>query len=469
MKLETKHYLPANRIMERMKFPLDELDVESFPPLEPAEQELLDIEHSCLADYSFVCFCSPYVREKEDGSWFVDLYFSFDKTQYDFLLPEEFSEDNIIAKRLIIAPGMRMTEKDEAFMENVIRNSVFLEFNERLASFFFDDIQKVAPELHLIEYFNMGWSIRHVYYASHRSGLREQLYKAGLTSIACYLETISDYKLFSTNIEDAFQLPLSLIRKLNYMEGIRTILPSKRYKRMAKYIYKKYHGYLNEFEFINVYQLRYLYEVTKRQKRVDTEILRTLSTIRDGYNEEFGDLFIEGEKTFNKYIEYLSLLNELGKEARKNFPQLMDLSPNNTTDLFRLRDLHSFLKSYVDNSSLECKRYSQLSRRWSELYSYHNDHYIVLTPHSLLDVYREGCIQKNCLQEIIEEDNIFLDSIILFVRKTESPNKPYITLEIIDDNIVQAKKKNNSIDFSEEEWNFLTCFFEKKGLNLSSV
>lgn len=438
-----------------------------FSPLEPGEEELLFMEES-LVDYSFAISCTPYVRCKDDDSWFVDIYFAYHRETYSFLPQDESDVNEIVRKRLIIVPGACMTEEDETFLEDVIKKGVYIEFNERVSSFFYDDIRKIAPELNLTDYVNIGWSIRHVYYASHRSGLSEQLYKCGLGSIAYYLETV-DYQIFATNIEDAFQVPLSLIRKLNYMEGIRTILSSKRYKRMAKCIYKKYHGYLNEFEFINVYQLRYLYEVTKRQKRVDTEILWTLSTIRDGYNEEFGDLFIEGEKTFNKYIEYLSLLNELGKEARKNFPQLMDLSPNNTTDLFRLRDLHSFLKSYVDNSSLECKRYSKLSRRWSELYSYHNDHYIVLTPHSLLDVYREGCIQKNCLQEIIEEDNIFLDSIILFVRKTESPNKPYITLEIIDDNIVQVKKKYNSIDFSEEEWNFLTGFFEKKGLNLSSV
>lgn len=270
--------LSETRMLERTFYPMLELTDKvknTFPKLSPVEQEILAIEQKAPDyDNDEIIFCTPYVRTNTDGTWFVDLYFAY--------LDWE--------KRIIIAPGYGMTEEDEIFFASLFDRDQYIVYNGRIAGSFQKEIMMVAPELHL----NAGEShmatFKHIYYCSYPSGIRELLYKSGLIEIATYLDCIDEYNMLGSSMEEAFGLPIGVLRKLNHREAIENILRTEDSRRMVKVVYKNYHNFLNCYDRINSYQIRYLYSLLGKAEKPDKTVLKALSTIEEGYDEDADEL-----------------------------------------------------------------------------------------------------------------------------------------------------------------------------------
>lgn len=83
------------------------------------------------------------------------------------------------------------------------------------------------PQWHCIEYFakNVGRCIEHIYYASHRSGSREILYKAGLVNVAYNMKQLPMVNLGGSTVSAIIghNLPIKLLRILNQLELIEVL------------------------------------------------------------------------------------------------------------------------------------------------------------------------------------------------------------------------------------------------------
>lgn len=458
--IEEQTELNAFRLTERAIINVLDITDEkknTYPKLDPLDEGILSMQEELIRNTKDI-LCTPHVRTKEDGSWFVDLYFSYQK---NMKAGEDTPyEDDICTERLIIAPGYRMAEKDEIFLENIYRKKSHVIYSESAASFFENDINDVAPELHLQHYEDFLDAIKHVYYASHKSGVLELLYKSNLAVIAKHLEKFSDYNILACNLEEAFSLPVNLLRKLNHDEAIEHLLLDKETRIMTGQVYKNYHGELGKYEKINSYQIRYLFSLMEKNKPLDSVVLKALSTIEEGYDEDMDEM-IYAEEVYQEYMNYISRLNLIGRN-RKLFPKYLDLSMQNKRGFYYSRRL---LEQCFENISY-FERFHKIYEEDDSIYAYEDDKYKIIVPKTFVDLLEEGEQQHNCLQAIIEDDVLDGDSIILFMRDKNCLHKSLVTMEIRGNVITQARKKFNK-DCSQEEIEFILNYANDKNLKVS--
>lgn len=439
--------LSETRMLERTFYPMLELTDKvknTFPKLSPVEQEILAIEQKAPDyDNDEIIFCTPYVRTNTDGTWFADLYFAY--------LDWE--------KRIIIAPGYGMTEEDEIFFASLFDRDQYIVYNGRIAGSFQKEIMMVAPELHLNAGESLMATFKHIYYCSYPSGIRELLYKSGLIEIATDLDCIDEYNMLGSSMEEAFGLPIVILRKLNHREAIENILRTEDSRRMVKVVYKNYHSFLNCYDRINSYQIRYLYSLLGKAEKPDKTVLKALSTIEEGYDEN-ADEYIAGEEVYQQYMEYIGMLNSLGGRKRKQFPKNILLDMKHTKQFYYS---HRLLKHCIENVSY-LEQFFEWREEWVKRYTYENETYQIVVPETIADLLKEGEQQHNCLQTIIEDDILDGDSIILFMRDKKKPKKSLVTVELQDDTIRQARRKFNE-DCLEEEKEFLLEFAKAKNVD----
>ena len=73
------------------------------------------------------------------------------------------------------------------------------------------------------------------------------------------------------------------------------------------------------------------------------------------------------------------------------------------------------------------------------------DDYIVVVPQTYEDLADEGKQQNNCVGHYYNDSILRCENLILFIRRSNSPKKSYITCRynIKKQNIVECKYKNN--------------------------
>ena len=71
--------------------------------------------------------------------------------------------------------------------------------------------------------------------------------------------------------------------------------------------------------------------------------------------------------------------------------------------------------------------------------------FIIRLPKNIGEIIYEGLVQHNCVGNIYIDRILSRRSNILFVRKKESPDEPFVTLEVFNDRIVQCRYKYNKM------------------------
>ena len=111
--------------------------------------------------------------------------------------------------------------------------------------------------------------------------------------------------------------------------------------------------------------------------------------------------------------------------------------------------------------------------RYSGLYSYQTDAYMIVPPKDMKDLFEEGRKLNHCVGSY--SDRIVQGkTCIMFLRKTEEPDKPYFTIEINQGNsyVVQLRANSNrGINHSTEKElvKFLREWSKKKKVSLNGV
>ena len=97
-------------------------------------------------------------------------------------------------RRLIIEEGMCLPEDREKELMRYARGGRgMLLASDGEMRYLCDVLREYFPYLNYCGYEDPGKAIEHIYYASHRSGPKEILYKAGLSNIAYDLEIMEHY------------------------------------------------------------------------------------------------------------------------------------------------------------------------------------------------------------------------------------------------------------------------------------
>ena len=185
--------------------------------------------------------------------------------------------------------------------------------------------------------------------------------------------------------------------------------------------------------------------------------------IIERYNKNLNKVchYLDDQKEgFHFYRDYLSFAYELG----------YDLDNKNVLYPYNLKIAHDELEE-----KFEMKRDKEISlkinKRSKELekFNFHKNHLSIFPAHSQNDLIRESRELKHCVRTYAErvangETNIF------FIRKDNQLEKPYVTLELNDNRVIQVRGYMNSANIPLDkkvkkfvnlwcmEFNFKSCF-----------
>lgn len=161
-----------------------------------------------------------------------------------------------------------------------------------------------------------------------------------------------------------------------------------------------------------------------------------------------------------EYMHYLEIVDTIGEDARH-----MGWRINGSDVGEKTADLMSVYRIKLDESlffSVNLKFFKQHDE-W-EKYLYEAGSYIIKYPESPTEIIREGTVLHHCAKQfvdIVAEG----ETMLLFVRRKELPDKPFYTLEVRNGAVRQCHGfDNRSIDEVPDLKEFLEKFCKEKNV-----
>ena len=389
--------------------------------------------------------CFFFVRDNLTGKGFVDIYIR-DLSAFDDCL-----------KRFVICDGYALVEGEEAQLLAYIRDTdVDMTADNDVMDRLYRQVTDRLPHWHYLHYSGSSIlkALEHLYFASHRSGCREILYKAGLPNIAFNIESIPFHDPHGSTPESIIGhgIPLGLLRILDDNEDLEALQNEEKLKS-ALHTYRKYSGFTEGY----------------LPSRGQWEYLKSLSEDRESgpfKNQKYGIVLDRGFSRrlyrnlkddasgflCQSYIEYLWLWDELSLRGKRRIPKPEDLEET-------LEDLRA-VKRCRDELAPEDQKVKE--RKENEDFEYEGEEYCILMPSSCLEIGLEGLYQKNCAAQYIY-GHAEGSTTILFLRKKSAPGRSFVTVEVQHSIIIQAYAKMNALpDYST--FRFLEEYSRKKGI-----
>ena len=286
----------------------------------------------------------------------------------------------------------------------------------------------------------------HIYHCFKKNTVREILYKAEFDELAFESDTIDEYDLLSTKPSDIYDgLSLRTLRALNCAEGAVLLSASSNrcfVKELQKYYPDIFRGRLNDA------QCKYLKRLIDNDLTVGETgrlfLARSADLARmwvhtqyetfisiEKYREHEEDIILEFTKVDPFYSFYLKKYLGDDPDSKK---------------LNRLR-----LCLFIKRDEYD-REFSRANRKREYCWQERNNDYIVRYPQTINDFCREVVYQRNCLMGFLDPV-LQNDTTILFMRKAEDQNMPFITIEIFENRLVQAYHRlNRDCTREEAEW-----------------
>jgi len=175
---------------------------------------------------------------------------------------------------------------------------------------------------------------------------------------------------------------------------------------------------------------------------------------------------------YSSYIKKLSVINDGMRNVSSS-----EVNKNGIVSSFewkvKAKDLekadNAINESYIlfndrENYQQAALNFKKLNKKW-EQYEYDNGEFMVICPKSPTEVSEEGFRLKHCVKDFIDSiaDG---QTIIMFVRKRDNPNRPFYTLEIKDNYIRQCHGFDNC---NIADYNGLMGFIVEYAINKKLV
>lgn len=423
------------RSFERMAYKAPEVnceDYEKYPIVDEQDFIYMEDHYYGNTDYAYLF---PFVSTTIDGRIYIEIYI-WDCRLYSAAF-----------KRFIICNGYRLTEEDElSYLQYIkeAKNEKLIAEEDMLWRFFKKvqgkfptwniNVNMLCPPLFII--------LMQLYFVSHRSGIREILYKAGLDNIANNIDSIPECNILGTSPESIFnsRIPMKLLRMLNCPTMIHYMLADDTLNMCAD-IYKKFSSYIDT-DTISSAQWKYLemlYLDTGASGRKFSRVL---------YNR------LAGEWDGDAVMEYYKFL-----DLKAKFPGL-NLKLPKPKDIYETVKRLDYTINYEKDKTMENRLVKQ--RAMDDIYEYADDSYLVRMPSDGLEMCIEAIQQGNCLINYIEP-HANAKTTIVFLRTRLNPDKSFVTMEISNYKIVQVYGKYNFLPDKEVLF-FLEKYAAKKQL-----
>ena len=185
--------------LSRLFFECPELDCEDinlYPMI--ISEEYMSMVMDYASDESLVKVYA-YLSESISGLPYIEIYI-WDKMLY----PKQYF-------RIVIAEGYRLNAENESLFLKYIHSERMI-IDKRQFDRFIIKARETFQHWHLEDYSyrQIEFVLEHLYFASHRSGVKEILYKAGLYRIAFFLDKVASVNLVGSTPESIIEPNISI-------------------------------------------------------------------------------------------------------------------------------------------------------------------------------------------------------------------------------------------------------------------
>lgn len=420
---------------------IDCYDVIKYPLV--SEERFLLMEDLFKTDESTV-HIFPFVCKNPSEDHYIDIYI-WDIAMY---------QDGISFRRFLICENYRLSEEDEDLLFNYLNGSFLSwEINE-----FYDlsfDIQGLFPEWHLIQYTSRELSqmLAHCYFASHHCGPRETLFKS-LPHIGYNIDKLPSFNMLGTNPVSivGFGLPLRLLRILDENPDLLCKLFCKKSIETCRKAYLKYSGYINGKRIPTKAQYDYLEDLVTKGRFSKYGFNRTIYC-RLGR----GDIH-----HLDMYADFLYLRDRVAEASLVPEVRKMEIPCIDEVEriITKLRLIADCSELYKEEDQLIKTR----NQKEGLIFEWHDEKYSILMPDSVVDFYKEGIIQGNCLvSENYVTAHAHDSTTVAFLRRNNRIDDPFVTIEIKSGDIIQVRGRFNSLP-GREVFEILEKYSEERSI-----
>ena len=360
----------------------------------------------------------------------------------------DFSYKPDVVIRFPFHEGYMWPVRDRLIFDERCLNNKKLVFSTDRIQPIYERYRTLHPEWHLSRYHTE--SIRlldHIYNCMQTNTVREILYKSGLDNLAAYSGYMDEINLLATKPSDLYDdISMRTLRAMNCREGA-LLLSTAEYRENIKYLQTHYPDIFKEK--MNDAQCRYIRDLIDH-RLTPGEVGRLYRSARLRlmmiWCESQYEMFVTMEKYRQTVSESIRMLNKIDPIYRDYLPQRPEELSSN---LYNYEKLSKYLLQEREKYD-RAIRVSNRKRNpeWQE-----RDHgYVIRYPQTINDFFREAVYMHNCLSGYVDAV-INNETTILFMRQLDDVNKPYITIEVYQNRLVEAYHRYNFDCTSEEaEW-----------------
>lgn len=206
---------------------------------------------------------------------------------------------------------------------------------------------------------------------------------------------------------------------LNYLRIIEDFDDQYGLNKIKEFIDEELSVIYNQYGYRSIIDLANEYGLNKKR------------AIEYAYYETHVSQGIKSPRSVHMYwVDYLNMSKEMGLENIDKYPRF-------------LKTMHDVISMNYDvNLSKEQKEQFKVAYEINKKYSYEDSNHVVFAPETPEDLIKEGNQMGHCVGSYV--NNVCKQtSTILLLRKKEDIDKSYITIEVRDGKVVQAKCKMN--------------------------
>ncbi len=342
-------------------------------------------------------------------------------------------------------------EQEQLFAELCIDNSDCT-YKYGFFDEIFDYYNELHPEWRLKRYYTD--SIRlldHIYHCMRKNTVKELLYKCGLDMLAKHSSDIDDLDLLASSPSEVYgDMPMKLLRALNCEAG-GMMLCHEEYRKLLKALGRTYgEVYSQPLNDAQCEYIKHLYDRDLTTKEIGRIYLARRAELSYMWHpRQFRDFLCK--------VKGVEALSDLAK---------IDSIYGNSLRAGEDDDEICEIKFYLLDGRETFDRRVRVSNRKREYdWQERNNGYVVRYPQTINDFCREAAYMRNCLLGYVDAF-VTNATTIMFMRKNDDVNAPFITLEIYDGELTQAYHRFNN-DCTSDEAKWIQGYCSRHGIGCS--
>lgn len=346
---------------------------------------------------------------------------------------------------------------EDLFYKSCLKNR-HIRFNDASLDRIYEYYSTKYTEWHLKRYHTHGMRLLdHIYHCFRQNTAQEMLYKAGLDELAERIPGIDELNLLAKKPSEIYDgLSVRVLRALNCEAGAE-MLSEKAYRSYLLELQSHFPDIFRSS--LNDPQCRYLKRLidggltpgeTGRLFRARKQDLRAF------WEPYLYGVYVSQAESIDEYERISKEISQIDPVFRQYFASLKTKEAKLAS---HYRDLQHYLLAGREEYDRQLRR---VNRKHDESWQERGDDYIVRYPQTIRDFCREAIYMRNCLM-------LYADAIlqghttILFIRRKEDVNKPFITMEIQDNELKQAYHRYNK-DCTKEEADLIIQYCRKHNI-----